>query len=368
MKLLAAAGDIGSTIAQIRLGAPLAALATADSHELRQRSVHDITPADLEWADVLVAQRPLDRRAWRQQVAMRRSGGAVVVEIDDLLTEMPLTLLHAERVRKALPWLTKSLAAADVVSVSTARLGEALAVHTRRWMLTPNHGAGEPCAPRSDGAGPVTLLFVSSDHVPVAAVAAALKRLQGAAPFNVTAIGPVADDLAAHGIKLTHQAAMPRDAFATWVRGQHNALAVIPVGDTAFDRCKSAIKFYDYALAGVPVLCADRPPYSGAVRDGHTALCVADTPEAWAAALRRLLDDPALRSHLALAAGAEVMATHRLQHSAQAWRELLASVPTRIGPARAAVPWWERTAGSALRAIRRANRARLARVARRRPR
>jgi hypothetical protein len=320
MKLLAAAGDIGATIARIRLGEPLSALAAADGHGLRQRSFHDCDPADLEWADLLIVQRALDRRGWALQQAMRRSGGAVVFEIDDLLTEMPATLLHAQAVQRGLPWLLKSLAAAEVVSVSTARLGEALATHARRWCVVPNCGSGDAIPARVTDERPVTLLFVSSDRVPVAAAAAALRTLRPSRPFDVIALGPVADDLAREGIEIVRQPALPRDRFAAWLRGLPNPLAVIPIGDTPFDRCKSAIKFYDYALAGVPVLCADRPPYSDAVRDGETALCAADTPEAWAQALQRLIDEPALRARLATAACAQVVATHRLEHSVAAWR------------------------------------------------
>ena len=365
MRLLAAAGDIASTIAGIRLVAPLTACAEAGGHELRQRSFHDCAAADLEWADVLIVQRALSRRAWALQQAMRRSGGVVVHEIDDLLTEMPAHLVQAAHVAAQLPWLERSLADADVVAVTTARLGQALSSRVKRWVVVPNHGAGELTAPRLAGTAPTSLLFISSDRVPVAAVSAALQRLRAETlpPWQVLAIGPVADDLVAQGVALKHQPLMPRDQFARWLRSLPGAVAVIPVGDTAFDRCKSAIKFFDHALAGVPVVCADRPPYSDAVRNAETGLLVADEPDGWAVALRRLLLDPSLGTGLARAAATEVLAHHRLAHSAAAWCDLLTTLPARRRPATAALPPWQRAVEGVSMALRRANRARLTRRA-----
>lgn len=365
MKLLATAGDIGSTIAGIRLVQPLTACAASAGHELRLRSFNDCTAADLEWADVLVVQRALSRRAWALQRAMRRSGGAVVHEIDDLLTEMPAQLVQAAHVAAQLPWLVRSLADADVVAVSTSRLGRALAPRVKRWALVPNHGAGEASAPRLAGAATTNLLFISSDRVPVSAVSGALLRLRSEAlpPWQVLAIGPVADDLLAQGVELQRQPPMPRDDFAHWLRSLPAAVAVIPVGDTAFDHCKSAIKFYDHALAGVPVVCADRPPYSDAVHADLTGLLVADEPDAWAAALRRLLLDPTLGQSLARAAAVDVLATSTLRHSAAAWQDLLATLQPRQAPATAALPPWQRAAEALTMTLRRANRARLARRA-----
>ena len=56
-------------------------------------------------------------------------------------------------------------------------------------------------------------------------------------------------------------------------------------------------------LAGRPVLCADRGALPEAVRDGIDGLLLpADDPDAWADALRRLIDEPELRARLAAGA------------------------------------------------------------------
>ena len=74
MKLLAVAGDIRATIAGIRLVQPLQALAAAaGGHELRLRSLHECTPADLAWADALILQRPITSAPGACRRACRRS-------------------------------------------------------------------------------------------------------------------------------------------------------------------------------------------------------------------------------------------------------------------------------------------------------
>ncbi|MDE2145117.1 MAG: glycosyltransferase [Burkholderiales bacterium] len=376
MKLLATAADIGATISAIRLAEPLRALQQErPALALRLKSFHECLRSDLAWADVLIVQRGNSRRAWRLVERMQRGGGRVVFEIDDLLTEVPASLLHHRAAQRGRPWLLRGLAAADRVSVSTERLGRALHPPPRAWSVVPNHGwapsGGWPTAPTqpSHPSGPLrpaTLLLASSDHVPVAALAAGLQRLPPARPWRLVAVGPVADDLERAGLRVERHPPRPRADFLRWARSLPDVLAVIPVGATPFDACKSAIKFFDYGLAGVPVVCADRPPYSDVVRDGRTGLLAADTPEGWAGALRRALEDRAATRSRAAAAEACVGRAHALAQTVQSWAGLLDTLAPRAAPAPPPAPLLDAMQAWALR-LRRANRERLARRASRGP-
>ena len=67
----------------------------------------------------------------------------------------------------------------------------------------------------------------------------------------------------------------------------------------------SAIKLFEYLAAGCAVLASDLPSAAEVVRDGETALLVPPgDAQAWADALARLRDDPALTRRLAEAARA----------------------------------------------------------------
>lgn len=364
LKLLATVADVHSTITDIRLRTPLLALAQRGGCELRLVAMHDCTSTDLAWADVLVLQRPTTRRAWRLLQQMQASGGQVVVEMDDLLTRIDPQLDTASAVRAGLPWLRRCLAAADGVSVSTAVLGQALADDVKRWQVVPNSAAllfnTLPAAPVG---APVTLLFAASDHLHGGSALTALRAVQAqhGAAVQVLAIGRAADALAAAGIQARRLPAMPRAEFVAVVRALPHAVAVVPLADTEFNDGKSAIKFFDYAAVGIPVLCSDVTPYREVVQNGVTGALVADNEAAWTAALQLAIASPAWRQRVATTAQLQVAQQHTLDHTVNAWRTLLQSLPQRSSPARSIGPWWGLLSERLQVALRNANRARLVR-------
>jgi hypothetical protein len=143
------------------------------------------------------------------------------------------------------------------VSVSTARLGQALAADVKRWHEVPNsalqlfNGVPAPIA-----GAPVHLVLAASDHLQGGAALSALKTVLARQPtqLQVVAISRAADTLVQAGIACQPWPALPRAAFVARVRALPNAVAVIPLRDTPFNACKSAIKFFDYGAAGLPVL------------------------------------------------------------------------------------------------------------------
>lgn len=370
MKLLAVAGDIQATIADIRLATPLRALAFRGGRELRLRSLHEVTQAELAWADVLVLQRPTSARAWKLLQRMQSGGGRVVVEIDDLLTRVDPRLDHAAVLQDQSLCLQHCLQAADRVSVSTEILGRALGPGLRQWQVVPNcawPGVVEdvvlPPAATVLALRPATvaLVFAASDHLDLSPVVAALRKLLAERPagMRLIGVGRAGDALQAAQLPFEAMPAMPRAEFVAWLRRLPAALAVMPLLDTEFNACKSAVKYFDCAVAGVPVLCSDVSPYREVIEDGLTGGLVANTDAAWTAVLRRALSDAAWRQRMAQAAEGDVLARFTLAHSADAWAALLQGLPLRErgGKVQARVGWWERIS----LALRRANRARLAR-------
>jgi len=80
--------------------------------------------------------------------------------------------------------------------------------------------------------------------------------------------------------------------------------------DTA--RWMSPMKMFEYLAAGVPVISSDLPVLREVLNDGSNCLLVPpDQPEAWVAALDRLIDEP----DLAAALGERAHAEYRNKHS-----------------------------------------------------
>lgn len=76
-------------------------------------------------------------------------------------------------------------------------------------------------------------------------------------------------------------------------------LAVIPLQDNEFNRCKSPIKWIEQAALEVPCICSNVSPYKE-IYNGHNAAMVNDNdPDAWVAALETLIEQESLRRVIA---------------------------------------------------------------------
>jgi glycosyltransferase involved in cell wall biosynthesis len=376
LRVLAASVDAGSLITAIRVADPLRAALARRGGELRLESYQYVSHADLAWARVFVAQRGVGRRHWRLMRQMRERGGAVIYEIDDLLTEMAPHLAHHAYMERARPWVQRCLELADIVTAATPRLADALGVPSERCRIVPN--AALACEdrplPEPDPEAPVTLLFASSDHLAGDGLLPALQALQAlqtsvGARLQVVGIGTAGADLAAVGIEVRRVPPLPRPQFADFARKLPNVVAVIPLDDSRFSACKSAIKWFDYAEVGVPTLASDLSPYRDVIRNDDTGALVANDEAAWDAALRRAIDDAGWRRRIATAARAEVRQRHHFGRTVEAWSQALDAAIE--GAARRPVArrslvgrWLGGVAGwsdGLMIAMRRANRDRLAR-------
>ena len=78
-------------------------------------------------------------------------------------------------------------------------------------------------------------------------------------------------------------------------------LALLPLADGIVARCfTSPLKLFDYLAAGLPIVAVDFPTMREVLRDGENALLVPpERPGCMAAAVDRLLGDPALAARLA---------------------------------------------------------------------
>ena len=108
---------------------------------------------------------------------------------------------------------------------------------------------------------------------------------------------------------------------------------IIPLDATGFNRCKSAIKFIDYSLAGVPSVCSRVEPYLGYVVPGVTGILCANDTDSWVQAIAALIDNPEQRQRLAKAARDHCKKFSGSEMQAEAWQSVfknLRSVEPRV--------------------------------------
>ena len=337
MKLLAVAGDIDALIADIRLRTPLRSLCDRLGWKLELRSFHDCRRSDLDRADLLIVQRGISRRAWRLQQAMRQRGKPVIYEIDDLLSELPPHVSnHAGRGERTL-WLGRCVSEADMVTVSTRRLGDSLGQPGA--FVTPNHAMplGDAPIPPTSRDQPVSLLLASMENLATDFIDEPLRSLQAAGGVQIIVVGPPGTAFKAAGVQIQAYPLMPRERFIAFARGLPNPVAVIPLEDTRFASCKSAIKWFEYAEAGLPVLCSNVSPYREVVRDGVTGRLVDNHHAAWQQALVDAVADGPWRQRVANAAREDVRERHTLHQTTVAWETAINAAAHRAksrGPVR----------------------------------
>jgi GT2 family glycosyltransferase/glycosyltransferase involved in cell wall biosynthesis/tetratricopeptide (TPR) repeat protein len=112
--------------------------------------------------------------------------------------------------------------------------------------------------------------------------------------------------------------------FVDWFRGvaSYCDLAIAPLVDNNFNRSKSALKFLQYSILGLPSICSDCPPYSNIVRDGVTGMLVDNTIKAWKNAILECLNNGDRLQELGQAAKTEILDRHLMSHYADIYCQL----------------------------------------------
>jgi hypothetical protein len=112
------------------------------------------------------------------------------------------------------------------------------------------------------------------------------------------------------------------DAVAEMMRrGWDIGLAPLVAND--FNAAKLPTKYRDYGACGIAGVYSSVEAYLKFVQDGETGLLVENIAAQWAAAIRRLIVDPALRDHIRTMAFLDVRRNHSLEAAVETWRDVL---------------------------------------------
>jgi 2-polyprenyl-3-methyl-5-hydroxy-6-metoxy-1,4-benzoquinol methylase len=335
-----------STITGIRLRTPLERVAWDGWVDFEYRSYKNFSLSDLKRGDVFVLQRGYSARALNIAQIISSQGKPFVYELDDLLTEIPDFLGHHVELRRGRSNILACLQLASLVTVTTERLADALGVFKGKVVICPNYGGYlSHCGGKMVehvAADPVTLIVASSDRVMIDFIVQPLKFLakKYGHRLNVVCIGDVGPKLKSEGIEAEFHPILSRDDFDAKIRALNNAVGVIPLDDSRFSACKSAVKYFDYTSAGCVVACSNVPPYRDVISSGVNGVLVDNDSESWINALSRLIDDAGLRQRMAANALETVQRDHSLSASVNGWKSVFARIldgsdPTLLPAAKA---------------------------------
>ncbi len=333
-------GDVDGT-GYIRVIRPLR---HASLSRLCRLSISDGKPPEFGRHHAVLVQRDAVRtpdEAAQIVDRCRSQNVRLIYEIDDDLFHLPAN--HTASGRFPPPVLTamETIArGADTVVVSTAPLRERMIALNGNVRILPNalderlwQPPGGSVVARKAGAVGILYMGTRTHDEDLALVLPAIEKLRRRYGERVTLTcvgvfnGPPRAGIA---VETVPRAAGNYPGFAQWMVSQAPRfdIGIAPLVANEFNRHKSGIKYLDYAACGLTPVVSDATAYRGTVTHGETGLLVSQDPDAWYEALRRLIEDQALRERLARNARADLLARHTLAAQAEErrriWTEILA--------------------------------------------
>lgn len=279
-------------------------------------------------ADVAVFQRIVDESRLEHIAALQARGVAVVVDVDDDLTNLPKG--HPYRLHSSPYWasgadrtvLARACRMADLVTVTTPALAAIYGAHGRVAIL-PNCVPGWYLDTTADrwAPGEITVGWTGSTvtHVrDLEVVGDGVARALADTGARFVALGT--------GVDVARQLALDPDRVETtggWVDiARYPAeyarfdVAIVPLQPNPFNEAKSWLKGIEAAAVGVPFVASPTGPYRELRGEGAGVL--AATPDEWHAALVRLITDAQHRAKVA-AAGRHVARRWTYEANAGLW-------------------------------------------------
>lgn len=305
-------------------------------------------------ADVLVLTMTMDVEVLRLIHQRRLLGKATICEVNDYLPDVqswnPAHRSWSDE--RGLHLFRQLIRRCAATQVTSAALAEHLAPLAPRLAVFPNQLASlppprQPRAGAPTGEGVVVGWGGSVGHLQdLASVAPVLCQWLQATPGARLEI--MADPAlavlfeAAPAERFRFHCAGSLEHYLRWLQGIDIGLA--PLLPTEYNRCRSDVKFLEYAAHGVVPVLQRLDPYT-AVADGVEGFLFADAQKL-RAVLDRLVSDPPLRQRVAAAAYAQVARHRRLDDHASARVAFYRDVQARFPAAQEPLPELLRQAGA----------------------
>jgi len=293
----------------VRLVQPFDALAAIHPHVLVE--VVDFDAALARDADALVCQRHVTgdlASAERLIEHCRAHGMKLIYDLDDELVSIPSSHPEGGRLGGLSHVVSRFLEAADRVWFATPELQRRLDPALCRSDIVANKHDGRMWrhpAKRSDfvGSRPLRIVYMgTATHDEeldfLQPIAESIQRKFGRrVHFEIVGVAS-RRQLASCFDRVTPEdgpALQTYPGFVQWFSRQHWDIAVSPLIDSPFNRCKSAIKLLDYAALALPVVASQHVEYESAFGGDHGVHFVTNTVTAWCDALSRLISDAEAR-------------------------------------------------------------------------
>ncbi len=291
--------------------------------------------------DIIVFHRnacPLFAAARMLEFA-RSHGITTVLDMDDLLTEMPPrhpTRSLYEAIRSELVSIMKAV---DVMIVATDSLKAHYLAYNPNIYVLPNlideriWSRGKRSA--GSGNGKITIGYsgTTSHTYDLEIVTPAIKHILSKYGDRVCFkfIGCITEELKKMPGVYHIEEANPYTKYAQVMKDCDFDFVFAVLEDNTFNRAKSNIKFLEYSICGYPGIYSRVGPYADSITHNETGLLVDNTTEDWIRAMELLINDRDLRERLGRNAYKYVKENYSLRSRGREWYERYVSIAASGG-------------------------------------
>lgn len=267
-------------------------------------------------ADAVLVQRTSlqDReQAMRLIDHCDRNKVRLIYETDDDLFHLPEDHPEAESYGDVIKTAKLIAQHADAITVSTEPLQRQLSGFGKPVFVIPNWlderlWPNEAYAQIATAGYPIRAVYAGSiSHLPdLALLEEPIRHIKQKFDFELAIIGITNQDGPDpwyRSIPVHWRASRSYLHFVAWLRSIAAwDIGLAPLTAGPFNESKSAIKVYEYAALGLPVVASSVPPYDAVVQENETGLLAENTIEGWFTALAKMCESPERLKRLAASA------------------------------------------------------------------
>lgn len=291
-----------------------------------------VTPtSDFGLDEILETHRPkkiliqpyLSDRGMRLMESLHREPGLeVTLVIDDLWTAVPAQNPVSSRLPRDVHERLRHISLlSDCLVFTTDPLREALSVGHDNAHVIPNAlpewiwNAGMPAKRQRSGKPRIGWAGATQHGGDLAFLNEVVRATEHAADWVFLGMCP---ETLLHSVHDTRPM-VPFEKYPGTLAALNIDLAIAPLADNAFNRCKSQLKILEYGILGIPSIAADLDPY----RQAPVPRARSDDPAEWIARIEELLADEARRTELGTSLRNWVLENHMSAHRRPDWAKAL---------------------------------------------
>lgn len=315
-----------------------------------------IDPAPIDWADTVVFNRhyDVDINTLRNLMTYAKMNGKkVIYETDDLLEALNFSNPMYQQIQYHVAQVRMMASIADVCTTTGEEIQKELLKYNSNVQILPNCVDPEKWTLRKGGNKKIKVGYAggSSHSEDLLMILDVVKDLQEEIDFEFTIFGlaPIAWekfianlekrhaqetqdkpnlnpaewyaktmelDKKLKEIKWKQEPFVPIEEYNQKLSELNFDIGLCPLVDTKFNRCKSAIKFYEYAMVGTACLASKIPPYEGEVNYNAK-----NKHDKWKTKLRNLVQDEKLRDFITIEQREWVLKNRDIRSNIHLWEQ-----------------------------------------------